>query len=578
MVLPEDPTPRDPPSRQPRAVLIGATLLILAVSIFALGSLTTPETTAEPISSTTTEPPLAQPTTTTTPPNPNTFRIVDIQQGHQLWWGRGFNPPNTTMDPIQIVELHGEMLLFGRPQGWRYLSPIGGVQLWTSDDGTFWSNEGEVIGPANAVDRIVQTGEGLVALTRSGLLLKSSDGRSWTSESLPLPPDAQPNETAQLWNYAEGAGRAVVFGQVTIDEFALLTDHLPDDALDLIAAGYEWGSLSNGQISIQGPWGVTVRTVDLEEAGAPPELMDALNGAGFRSQSYVWVREGLGPWRVNEFEGDWVETVHIFDDGTIEAYGFGSIHYRWTSSDGRTWEASTASSHPENMTAWAERFIGVRQLPTDLVISDDGESWEEMGIASSFPAGLNWWIWPIVTSDEGIAAFINGQRPQRGTDVSEVSVEQNGFRLTADYFDGRIELARIEDDVVFFRYTMWSSVASEDIVIDVENRTYTFHDPTTGAALVSFSFDELEAAERGTPLFGWDPDRVLTGLLYSHDGEDWTVQDITEFVGGERVVTALVTDDRVIAVTADGQQWSPGEPDISIRVGIIQRRSDDSSG
>ena len=213
------------------------------------------------------------------------------------------------------------------------------------------------------------------------------------------------------------------------------------------------------------------------------------------------------------------------------------------------------------------------------MLSSDGVSWEDVGVASSFPAGFSWWIGPIATSEEGIAAFITGQRPGQGTtNVSEVSVEKDGYRLTANHFDGRLELTRIDDGINFFRFTLWSSVVSDDITVDVANRTYTFHDTTSGEALVTFTFDELKAAEREAGLFGPTTDRALTGLLYSHDGQEWSIQDVTEWFAGERVATALVTADRVIAVTTVGDPWAPTDLDINIRIGIIQRRGDDSSG
>ena len=110
-----------------------------------------------------------------------------------------------------------------------------------------------------------------------------------------------------LWNAATSGDRTVVFGQIAVDTLALLREHLPEDAASLMAQGFGWGYSGNGYVTIQGPWGITIRAVDLEAEGVPDDVIDKMSGVGMSSGTHVWVRDGEGPWKVTEFEGEWIE-------------------------------------------------------------------------------------------------------------------------------------------------------------------------------------------------------------------------------------------------------------------------------
>lgn len=307
-------------------------MLIVLIGVFALGALTTPESPSD-AAPTTTADPLVAPTTTTLPPDPSTFRIVEIQQGHQPWWGRGFNPPDGQILPLHLAQIDGEILLLGRSSGWAVRNPTVGIRLWTSENGVFWSDKGEVIGPEVEVERIDDANGRLFALASGGLVLTSNDGRSWTTETLPHPGDPGDQETTHPHLIGSNGDRQVIVSTTFKDRLDEVRPFLSDRVVAALDAGYEWGFASSGQLRVSGPLGLTVITVDLEAAGVPDDIRSRLF-TGSRLRHHVWVRDGGSPWRVSELEADWVDTVHVAEDGTIELLGHHDGHGRWTSSDG----------------------------------------------------------------------------------------------------------------------------------------------------------------------------------------------------------------------------------------------------
>lgn len=528
--------------------------------MFGLARLTAPELEAA-AGPTTTERALEQPTTTTQPPDPADFRIRDIRTGKQLLWVQGYPPGQ--MAPFRIVELGGEYLMFGFGEPRWFGNP---VHLWHSADSVFWTDEGEVIPAELQVENIFEIDEGLLAPSREGLL-RSADGRTWDLETLPPPREMQPGERVRFAVAAAGAGRSVVLGEIHSDEVTVLEEYLPEAERNALRLGYGWNLESSARMTIQGPWGLPVQTIDLESLGIPPELMRAIR-FGFTPELHVWVKDGDSEWSVTQLEGQWAESAHVRPDGTILVTGYGlSGPSQWMSEDGVLWDRQTRPVWTEPVVAWDGGFVGPVSGQADMAYSTDGLSWEQANLDARFPSAIDWGVWPTVAGEGGVAAFIDSHMGNRAWIRPNVIVERGDWRLSADHRTGFVELENVADETVELRAQMWSGQMNPRVRADIVERTYAFLDEAGNEPLVTFGFDEMEEAEQAAYAEqGFGPD--LQGLFFTEDGTEWSIQDLEGVFDGESVATAYVAGDRVIAATVSGY-WGRQLPGVTIHIGLI---------
>ncbi len=224
----------------------------------------------------------------------------------------------------------------------------------------------------------------------------------------------------------------------------------------------------------------------------------------------------------------------------------------------------------EVVTTWNGGFLGDRYSATSsgLAVSPDGEVWEPLGVEQLLPEGLSWGFDPIAAGEAGIAAVATGYDESMGFEEPEPFVlEKDGYALTAD--EMRSSLVLSEGDTEVLRLFLDSGQVHEEVAVDFPTRTVTFIDPATDDPVVTFTFDELDEAQQAS-YEGMDESREQRAFLFSRDGSEWSVQDLTDIVGENAFVSELlVRDDQVIAVLAQVPiSFATGPPSIPPTVQI----------
>ena len=463
---------------------------------------------------------------------------------------------------MRLAQVDDEYLLLGRYEGLEVRHQSGGVGLWVSDDGYFWSDVGEVIGPEYNVRWISNLDDGLAALAEGGVVLLSEDGREWSAHQLPRPDELADDFAVEPYLMGQGGERQVVFGRALNDETTTLEPYLPEEVNAALEAGYPWDFTGNERLRISGPWGITIYSIDLTDVDVPVDVRSRFSSEA--RLRYVWVRDGEGPWTVSQLDADWVETVSVAEDGTITAFGSRFGPQRFTSGDGLAWEANDVPTRIARISPWRDDFVGVAIDSVDIALSDDGTTWSRQGFDELLPGRVGWTIVPISVSDQGIAAFVARLIP--GTQNRVATVEKDGYTLRADSSQGRLELHRRGDGNAnpIYSIGMHAHDPPPVVVADLESKTYTFLE--NGEPLVTFTFAELQAA--AASIGGFSP-FDLQGLFFSGNGDDWTIQDMDETLNGEFVADALVAEDRVILVTIPFDSWRYSVPQPRIHVGLI---------
>jgi hypothetical protein len=329
-------------------------------------------------------------------------------------------------------------------------------------------------------------------------------------------------------------------------------------------------------LEIQAPFGLTVFTATREELDVPEEVWNRLRTGG-REQIYVWRSTDQGStWQVAPFEeAQWVESVKIQDDGTINVIGhsvFGPT--RWTSGDGDVWGSNVIPSNVNAATRWRDGFAAVWSGAggADVAVSNDSMSWTAMGLGDVLPTQIGWHVWPLMADEEaGIAAVVTGHRPGDGATAPAAYVDTGPFRLSVDHNIGEVVILDTETEMVLATIPAYSSTVSDLIETDLGDGTLTFLHPETSEPMFTVTFEEMRAAEQAA----WSQQstsRPLRGFFYSPDGERWSLQDMTEWFGSDDVMQIAAVNGRLIAVTLD-EFWYRGEtPQSRLWMGILPDR------
>ncbi|MEA1903142.1 MAG: hypothetical protein U9N56_06420 [Actinomycetota bacterium] len=590
MVQPDQGPDQGERTQTPRTALIVVTGLIVVIGAFALGRLTTPEPTEATAASATTTLVVSQPTTTLDLAD---FRVSDIQTGRQVRWARSFGIGDTW--PVAVVEHREKFFLFGRPQVSTPSSasyPPGGLQAWTSDDGIFWSGQSFVIAAGFWVDSVVSTDRGMIALGRdlgdgTPLLWTSDDGTSWNPQTIPLPRPLEHAEVMEIGKVAATDDRILILGGIELNERQILSEYLPDD-LAVVADSSSEVEFDGHRVVMRGPWGITGYSESAANLGIPVEIVSRV-ASGAQREMFAWMSDDGITWQVAPFEAEGIEDVSIAEDGTITVMGFGpSGPTRWTSPDGREW---SANERPEvfNIVPWGDGFAGTQHIPpTDrLVTSRDGQEWNQPTVNDLLPNVFNWWVHPIAASSAGIAAFAEGQPLSSGAGSFlearlAPTVEKGGYKLWVDFGFGIVRLDESESGKIIIFLSSSTPEADPRAQVNFEKREVTFFDPNTQEPLVAFSFEEMKRAEQGVVTVDADGVGALTpfpdpfaeedrlrAFLFSAEGIEWSVQDMSKLMVGNEVSLLLVGEDRLIAVTLDESFDDQSLPQISSWVGLL---------
>ncbi|HSM44008.1 MAG TPA: hypothetical protein VK969_03215, partial [Acidimicrobiia bacterium] len=454
MVSPDGTRPENSNPEMGRKGLFAVAILIVAVGFVALGSLTSAQPAA--IEETTTS------STSTTigevlaPIDLENFTVDQLQTGPQLDWEQAaIEGPDGY--PIGLFSHDGALYLFATSApGWQ-VEP-GGMTGWRSTDGTTWESLGQVIEDEYRVSQVALTERGLVALgtppTGASIVVWiSSDGRNWERTELAVE-TGHPHMRPYPMLVGTNDEALVLAASVGLDTTSLLEGRLAEAGYDIDLDALGWATQYRGAeghaIVIDAPLGMPGIEIGMEELGLTEQEHQWLVNHTGDSNVDIWANPvGTDDWVPVELEEvDWVESVVTRPDGTmlLTLYTMGAPT-SLQSSNGIEWTEVDPGESPQLVHQWAGGLVGIDHRPVpELLISEDGDTWQEAGLAHRFPAQIQWWAGALAGGDDGIAISITGYRenlsaPDREPDREPVEITtDDGHVLTLDLEERVVKL------------------------------------------------------------------------------------------------------------------------------------------
>ncbi len=478
--------------------------------------------------------------------------------------------------PFSLVSHDGILYLFGWESGpSRDRSPD--VVAWSSDDGSTWQSLGTVLEAPDVVHSVVSTPMGLMAFSfgESATFFTSSDGLEWTAVELPVETGDSELRMHAINGVAANDESIVVLASDHLDVEGMVVDALPDELKaegEFLPYGMGFGG-PPFEVTVHGPLGITVFKASVEELGLDDEEIAELGFGGRPQAVTAWVSSDGQTWAERDLGVDHVQTITTSQAGEFRAFGFGERgSVLLTSPDGLNWtEDSISGFDIEVHGLWNDKMIGLRHrgpVP-ELVFSSDGDEWESFGLEDILTTDRFWNYMPAETGPAGIAVLaVSYDESEMEHQPEPVAIERDGYTLTFDEMRGELTLA--SDDEEILDLFIHSEQIHEEIEVDFGARTVTFLDPGTLDPLVSFSFQELEEAQARA--FGDEPmgmgeeERVL---LFSKDGETWSVQDLDDEFGPDAGNPRFtISEERIVAVVPEEvDRFGENPPDLTIWIG-----------
>lgn len=559
VVLPEDSPRPSAPKPKGKSVALGLGILAIVVGGIAVGAMTSPDPAA--LVTTTTAP--TSTTSTEAPENPidvENFTIDQIAVGDPLVWEK----TKTMVEgvPMGLASHNGWFYLFATPTVTPHLAGSQGLRIWRSADGVAWEYLGEGIPPGHSIISVVATKRGLMAATsgedgRGLVLWQSSDGLDWAPETVPIEYD--PLARIGFSSIAANEQTVVVssYRDLAVDQLIAERMEQTQD-VDIAASHWGWGFEVAGEsptFTLWGPFGFPLAEIsaeDLELTELEIEQVQRWN-RGEVMGSIVWTRDVAGVWSQVEIpDADWVDSVAIRPDGVFLANGGDAAgNTAWSSVDGITWEKmSPPALRPWRMLPWRDGLVGPTSMNrASLLASSDGDSWTDIGPGDLFPSPLQWSMNDFAVGPAGILANVVGWSQESPVDTEPTpppTVRDGGNVLTMNFESGQLTLVAGAETYSWSMYA--STTTPEGIDVDLATGTISFADPETGEPLADFSFEEIQNAEQTYWSRGWTQNE-LHAMVFSPDGERWTVQDPVASFGNELVRAMVVGDSAVVAIT-----------------------------
>lgn len=532
MVLPDSPGSDSSRPKTGRTALFVAAALLIVVGFTALGVLSP----AEPVA-------IEETTTTSTtieevepPIDPENFTVDQIARGEPFEWRSAMHLDDTF--PIALFDHEGWIYLFSTERPNFSGFDQGGLRGWRTADAESWEPLGQVIPESHVITRVSSTGQGVVALEwresgKAFALWQSDNGIEWSVEEVPV----QDLDVGRAVSPSAAGGSdsmLVVAGQVNVDVHRRLQERLSSqggESLDLTLFG--WGIEIIGdevQFQLYGPLGFPLAVVTSDELGLSPEEVEAVidEYEGRDPETIVWSRREESGWQQAEIPGAFsIETIRATPDGDVVAFGYGRTGFStWSSRDGLNWEETAATRGPYRIDDWHGRLVG----PSDtgraaVVVSDEDDSWEDIGPATHFPNAFDWTIDATGAGPGGIAAMITGWdrgsfEPVEPGEPPELT--SNGATLTLDLYNGSYTLQT--PDGTMHTWTTQRGTP-EGVSLDMANAAITFHDPDTGDLIAAFPIEDIREVQNSY-WAGHPSPAAHHAFAFTPDGVEWTIQDL----------------------------------------------------
>jgi hypothetical protein len=151
----------------------------------------------------------------------------------------------------------------------------------------------------------------------------------------------------------------------------------------------------------------------------------------------------------------------------------------------------------------------------------------------------------------GLLAGVAGWRSDISTTQSEPSIITMGdATLSIDFTEGRFT---VEKDGATHTWTTYTSTTPDGMSFDLPTQRITFSDTDTGEELATIGLEEIAEAE--VEYWTTQPSDQYWALLFSADGEEWTVQDTSSAFGADNFLIHLqVTETTAIAAVVSSER------------------------
>ncbi|MFP4074668.1 MAG: hypothetical protein ACLFVZ_11590, partial [Actinomycetota bacterium] len=352
-----------------------------------------------------------------------------------------------------------------------------------------------------------------------------------------------------------------------LDQRALVTDHLAAAGIDVDLPMMTWDTRYAGddgvELAVRGPLGIPVLTTSLEELGlTEQEQRWVMRGLDREGQSEVLIVDGTGNRESASIPLNWVTNMVSQPDGSLFASGFGGAELNdgFVSTDGLRWEP-VEDADIGRAISWGDRLIGVTNGPgLEVLMSSDGQTWEETGVADMFPSQWDWHPIAMGAGPDGLAMTLEGHNtagPLAGQareqqDHEHATLTSDGATLSVDHQRSAYVLEVDGETHTWNTFQPGSAQVPEQLEIDLDNEAVLFRDPETGETLAQFGFDELRRLETGSRSTEFAEVIDHHALAFTADGSGWEIRDLDPITGEDsRVILIEVGSGRLIVVTHD---------------------------
>jgi hypothetical protein len=537
------------------AVLVGGLLLV---------SLTSPDPEAIEAAASTS-------TTSTTladvdqPIDLDNFSVDQLARGEPFEWESSLRVVEGY--PIEFLSHDDSLYIFATEVPNFSSFERGGLRVWRSSDGNTWESLGQVIDQSHMIGSVSPTGQGLVALEyglgQMGFTVwQSENGSEWEAEQISV--DGA-NELTTVYPTAAGGVGALllVAGQVQVDSLAPLRERLGD------MADFGWGADVVGdevQFTLYGPLGWRLGVVSADELNLTEEeeelIIDAYSGQT-EVRANLWMKQGNAGWRTTAIpEANWIDRIATTPDGEVIAHGWGPMGaHSWTSKDGLNWEESPRPARHYLNDRWGNQLVAPHPNGgLSILVSTDGQEWEDIGPTESFPGLIQWWTGALAAGSGGIATTINGwderaEPSEQAPDSQSASITNRDGTLIMDAQSGEYTLELAD------KTYNWPATLLNGVAVDLDTRSLRFLDTESGDLLTSFPLEDIIAAQSELVTFGPAESTGYGVFAFTSDGTEWTIQTFDEMGSGHAVIDLAVTETHVVATAVDsGAFYDPSLP------------------
>jgi hypothetical protein len=566
VVSPEGTGTQPDRPRTGRGALLAVAALVIAAGFGVLGALSPAEEIAVETTTTTTTP-----ATTTTvfgaPIDLDNFDVGQIVTGEPLELTRA-----ATIEegyPLALVEQDDGFYAFVTTTS-EWLPSRAGLLAWHSLDGARWSPLGMVIDDGFQVSRVIATDEdsmlavGVSIDDGTVMMWRSDDGVVWDATRIGEGSGSAYQRTIPT---AVGiSGDTIVVATTNGDDLHGLVERaLEGSGIDVDLSRWGWGMETepdgSATVVVTGPLGIEIARVPIDGTDLSDEERRFLE-TGFTSgpaDSKVWVFDPGSGWFEQVIVGMYgVESISPRPSGGLVARGWGnSGMVTATSEDGRVWDrVGGTTDGPWTSVHWGELLVGPDDMSvSELLISDDGQTWEQAGLAPRFPVAINWSTYPLGAGPAGVALVVSGSSagPQIETPDPSVLATDKDHTIILDPNAGRLTIVA---GGVSHTWHVYGAGPPDDILVDVAEETIELLDSEAGISFGRVTFDEIQRAENEFFASNFNRGHEHRALVFTPDTETWVIQDLADSIGPQATVTNLmVGSDRLMAVVLPEGEW-----------------------